>query len=150
MPSSKKKRAMDVLDNVYTVLDTSKGLLDLAPVPGLSAAADVVLAIIDQVKVHIFAPCLYILTANALVRLLQKMEANKETVAALSKKIEQLKDIIINVVRTVEHRAASRQMNSEETTKLWKDLQATDIWRARVDRLQESVHFGGGPYKYVY
>ena len=68
MPSSKKKRAIDVLDNVYTVLDKSKGLLDLAPVPGLSAAADVVLAIIDQVKVHIRTPPLDILTANARVR----------------------------------------------------------------------------------
>ena len=44
---------MDVLDNAYTVLAKSKGLLDLAHVPGLSAAADVVLAIIDQVKVRI-------------------------------------------------------------------------------------------------
>ena len=47
---------MEVLDNVYLVLDKSKGFLDLAPVPGLSAAADVVLAIIDQVKVHICMP----------------------------------------------------------------------------------------------
>ena len=58
---------MDVLDNAYTVLDKSKGLLDLAPVPGLSAAADVVLAIIDQVKVCTCTPRLDILTANALV-----------------------------------------------------------------------------------
>ena len=65
MPSSKKKRAMDVLDNVYTVVDKTKGLLDLAPVPGLLAAADVVLAIIDQVKVHIRTPRLNILTADA-------------------------------------------------------------------------------------
>ena len=59
---------MDILDNVYTVLDKTKGLLDLASVPGLSAAADVVLAIIDQVKVHIRTPCLALLTANARVR----------------------------------------------------------------------------------
>ena len=59
---------MDVLDNVYTVLDKTKGLLDIASVPGLSAAADVVLAIIDQVKVHIRTPRLHILTANARVR----------------------------------------------------------------------------------
>ena len=58
---------MDVLDNVYTVVDKTKGLLDLAPVPGLSAAADVVLAIIDQVKVCICTLRLDILTANALV-----------------------------------------------------------------------------------
>ena len=44
---------MDVLDNVYTVVDKTKGLLDLAPVPGLSSAADVVLALIEQVKVRI-------------------------------------------------------------------------------------------------
>ena len=52
MPSSKKELAMDILDNVYTVLDKTKGLLDLASVPGLSAAADVVLAIIARVKVR--------------------------------------------------------------------------------------------------
>ena len=54
MPSSsKKKLAMDILDNVYTVLDKTKGLLEIASVPGLSAAADVVLALIEQVKVRI-------------------------------------------------------------------------------------------------
>ena len=42
---------MDILNNVYTILDKTKGLLEIASVPGLSAAADVVLAIIDQVKV---------------------------------------------------------------------------------------------------
>ena len=45
---------MDILDNVYTLLDKTKGLLEIASVPGLSAAADIVLAIIDQVKVRIF------------------------------------------------------------------------------------------------
>ena len=65
------------------------------------------------------------------------MEANKETVAALSKKIEQLNDIIMKVVRKVERRAASRQMNAQETTEIWEDLQATDGWRARVDELQK-------------
>ena len=54
MPSSKKELAMDILDNVYTLLDKTKGLLEIASVPGLSAAADIVLTIIDQVKVHIF------------------------------------------------------------------------------------------------
>ena len=49
---------MDILDNVYTVLDKTKGLLEIASVPGLSAAADIVLAIIDQVKVYIFMRCL--------------------------------------------------------------------------------------------
>ena len=53
MSSSKNKLAMEVLDNVYLVLDKSKGFLDLAPVPGLSSAADVVLALIEQVKVRI-------------------------------------------------------------------------------------------------
>ena len=125
---------MDVLDNAYTVLDKSKGLLDLAPVPGLSAAADVVLAIIEQVKVHIRTPRLNILTADAGVGSMQKMEANKETVAALSKKIEQLKDLIVNVVGKVERRAASRGM---ERMELWEDVQATDGWKDRVHQLQE-------------
>ena len=47
---------MDILDNVYTILDKTKGLLEIASVPGLSAAADVVLAIIDQVKVSMCTP----------------------------------------------------------------------------------------------
>ena len=50
---SRKDLASDVLDNVHTALDKTKDLLDLAPVPGLSAAADVVLALIEQVKVRI-------------------------------------------------------------------------------------------------
>ena len=124
---------MDVLDNVYTVLDKSKGLLDLAPVPGLSAAADVVLAIIEQVKVHIRTPRLNILTADAGVGSMQKMEANKETVAALSKKIEQLKDLIVNVVGKVERRAASRGIDKSD---LWKNVQDTDGWQKRVNQLQ--------------
>ena len=53
MRSSRKDLASDVLDNVHTALDKTKDLLDLAPVPGLSSAADVVLALIEQVKVHI-------------------------------------------------------------------------------------------------
>ena len=67
----------------------------------------------------------------------QKMKANQETVAALSKKLEQLNDIIMKVVQKVERRAASRQMNAQETTGMWEDLQATDGWRARVDELQK-------------
>ena len=65
---------------------------------------------------------------------MQKMEANKETVAALSKKIEQLKNLIVNVVRNVERRAESRGM---EKTELWKDVQETNGWKNRVNRLQE-------------
>ena len=124
---------MDVLDNAYTVLDKSKGLLDLAPVPGLSAAADVVLAIIDQVKVHIWTPRLDILTANARVRSMQKMKANKETVAAISMKIEQLKCLIVNVVQSVEIRAESRGV---EKTGLWNNVQETDGWKNRVNQIQ--------------
>ena len=56
MPPSRKRSALDALDNAYTALDKSKGSLDLSPVPGLLAAAGVVLAIIDQVKVHISTP----------------------------------------------------------------------------------------------
>ena len=74
------------------------------------------------------------LTANALVRLSQKMQANKETVAALSKKIEQLKELIVNVVRNVESRAESRGMEKSE---LWKNVQETGGWQNRVSRLQE-------------
>ena len=64
---------------------------------------------------------------------MQKMEANKETVAALSKKIEQLKDLIVNVVRKVEGRAASRGVDK---TELWKNVQEKDGWKNRVNQLQ--------------
>ena len=134
MPSLKKKLAMDILNNVYTILDKTKGLLEIASVPGLSAAADVVLAIIDQVKVHTCTPRLNLLTAHALVRLLQKMEANKDTATALSNKIEQLKDLIVNVVQNVERRAQSRGMEKSE---LWQNVQETDGWKNRVNQLQE-------------
>ena len=77
------------------------------------------------------------------------MEANKETVAALSKKIEQLNDLIMKVVLKVERRAASRQMNSQETAEMWEDLQATDGWRERVDQLKESVPVAGNLSKCV-
>ena len=62
------------------------------------------------------------------------MRANKETVAALSKKIEQLINIIMNVVQKVERRAASRGM---ERMELWEDVQATDGWKDRVNQLRE-------------
>ena len=65
---------------------------------------------------------------------MQKMEANKETVAALSKMIEQLKNLIVNVVRNVERRAESRGIDKSE---LWKNVQETDGWKNRVSRLQE-------------
>ena len=64
------------------------------------------------------------------------MRDNKETVAALSKKIEQLINIIVNVVQKVERRAASRGM---ERMELWEDVQATDGWKDRVHQLQEWV-----------
>ena len=62
------------------------------------------------------------------------MRANKETVAALSKKIEQLKNLIVNVVQNVERRAQSRGMEKSE---LWKNVQETDGWKNRVSQLQE-------------
>ena len=77
------------------------------------------------------------------------MKANEETVAALSKKLEQLNDIIMNVVKKVESRASSRQMNSQETAEMWEDLQATDGWRERVDQLKELVPVAGNLSKCV-
>ena len=64
------------------------------------------------------------------------MRANKETVAALSKKIEQLNKIVMNVVQKVERRAGSRGM---ERMALWEDVQATEGWKDRVNQLQEWV-----------
>ena len=64
---------------------------------------------------------------------MQTMRANKETVAALSKKIEQLNKIVMNVVQKVERRAVSRGM---ERMELWEDVQATDEWQNRVNQLQ--------------
>lgn len=52
MPFRARKDAVtDTLDNAYIVLKESKELLGLAPVPGLSPAISVLLAILDQVKV---------------------------------------------------------------------------------------------------
>ena len=65
---------------------------------------------------------------------MQTMRANKETVAALSKKIEQLNNIVMNVVQKVERRAASRGMEKME---LWEDVQETDGWKDRVTQLQQ-------------
>ena len=76
---------------------------------------------------------------------MQTMRANKETVAALSKKIEQLNKIIMNVVQKVERRAASRGMEKSE---LWKNVQATNGWQNRVHELKESVHFAKNSSKY--
>ena len=64
---------------------------------------------------------------------MQTMRANKETVAALSKKIEQLINIIMNVVQKVERRAASRGIDKSD---LWKNVQDTDGWQKRVNQLQ--------------
>ena len=65
---------------------------------------------------------------------MQKMRGNKETIAALSKKIEQLKDVLVNVVRNVDRRAESRGIDKSE---LWKNVQETDGWKNRVNQLQE-------------
>ena len=77
------------------------------------------------------------------------MKANEETVVALSKKLEQLNDIIMNVVKKVESRSSSCQMNSQETAEMWEDLQATAGWRARVDQLKELVPVAGNLSKCV-
>ena len=53
--------------------------------------------------------------------------------AALSKNIEQLNKIVMNVVQKVERRAVSRGM---ERMELWEDVQATDEWQKRVNQLQ--------------
>ena len=65
---------------------------------------------------------------------MQKMEANKETVAALSMKIQQLKELIVNVVQNVERRAKARGL---ELSQLWKNVQETGGWQNRVNQLQE-------------
>ena len=65
---------------------------------------------------------------------MQKMRGNKETVATLSKKIQQLKDLIVNVVQNVERRAKSRGL---ELSELWKNVQETGGWQNRVNQLQE-------------
>ena len=65
---------------------------------------------------------------------MQTMRANKETVAALSKKIDQLINIVMNVVQKVERRAASRGMDK---TEMWEDVQETDGWKDRVTQLQQ-------------
>ena len=41
----------DIVNNTKTVLETGKEFLELAPVPGLSAAVGSVITILEQVKV---------------------------------------------------------------------------------------------------
>ena len=62
------------------------------------------------------------------------MQGNKETVAALSRKIQQLKELIVNVVQNVERRAKSRGL---ELSELWKNMQKMEGWKNRVNQLQE-------------
>ncbi|RPD72342.1 hypothetical protein L226DRAFT_573097 [Lentinus tigrinus ALCF2SS1-7] len=106
----------DVLDNVYMALEKTKDLLDLAPVPGLSTAADALLGILDQVK---------------------KMRANRATVEAISKEITNLNTIIANVVLKVKSRADKLQ--PEERATMWENLQASDGWQERVELLQKEL-----------
>ncbi|RPD72331.1 hypothetical protein L226DRAFT_152027 [Lentinus tigrinus ALCF2SS1-7] len=115
-PSASKDVVTDVLDNVYMALDKTKGLLDLAPVPGLSTAADALLAIWDQIK---------------------KMRANRATVEAISKEIKNLNDIIANVVHKVKSRADKLQ--SEERDTMRENLQASGGWQERVELLQKEL-----------
>lgn len=43
----------DIVNNTKTALETSKDFLELAPVPGLSAAVGTVLTILEQVQVSV-------------------------------------------------------------------------------------------------
>ena len=52
-PSRRDDIVTDVLDHVTNTLSGTKSLLDFVPVPGLSAAADVLLAILGQIKVRL-------------------------------------------------------------------------------------------------
>ena len=52
-PSRRDDIVTDVLDHVTNTLSGTKSLLDLVPVPGLSAATDVLLAILGQIKVRV-------------------------------------------------------------------------------------------------
>ena len=52
-PSTRKDALTDVLNNVQSALDKSRGLLDLAPIPGLSSTIDILLDILDHVKVRL-------------------------------------------------------------------------------------------------
>ena len=53
----KKDLATDVLDNVTMALSSTKGLLEFVPVPGLSAATDVLLGIVAQINVRVCTMC---------------------------------------------------------------------------------------------
>ncbi|RPD58732.1 hypothetical protein L226DRAFT_540255 [Lentinus tigrinus ALCF2SS1-7] len=110
--------ASDVLDNVCTALDKSRALLDLAPVPGLAAAVDVLLGILDQVK---------------------KMKANTETVNAVAQEIQKLSAVIADVARRVDARAARLQMTPGERAKMLEGLRTADGWRQRVERLRKEL-----------
>ncbi|RPD58733.1 hypothetical protein L226DRAFT_311000 [Lentinus tigrinus ALCF2SS1-7] len=133
MSSARKDALADVLDNVYTALDKSRGLLGIAPVPGLAAAVDLLLGILDQVK---------------------KMKANAETVEAVSREIQKLNDVIVEVIQRVDRRATRLRMKSEERQEMVEAFSASKEWRQRVAHLrneledlrEKAVPCGQGPW----
>ncbi|TFK82851.1 hypothetical protein K466DRAFT_590224 [Polyporus arcularius HHB13444] len=104
----------DALNNLQTVLDKSRDLLSFAPVPGLSAALSVLLAIGEQIK---------------------KMKSNGETVKAISEQIRKLNDVVEKVVRQVESRAERLQILPEQRGEMLDCMQAPGGWRERVNQL---------------
>ncbi|RPD52670.1 hypothetical protein L227DRAFT_441185 [Lentinus tigrinus ALCF2SS1-6] len=115
-PSASKDAVTDVLDNVSTALKETKDLLDLAPVPGLSTAADALLGILEQVK---------------------KMRANKATVEVISNEITNMRNIIESVVNKVKSRADKLQREEQDT--MWENLKVSDGWQERVEQLQNEL-----------
>lgn len=51
-PRSKRDTISDVLDNASKALETTKDLMGLAPIPGLTNAVTVLTGILEQVKVR--------------------------------------------------------------------------------------------------
>ena len=65
------------------------------------------------------------------------MQSNAETKAALSREIQQLNEIIIDVVRNIDDRATRLQLGPEERLKILEDLQESSGWRERIEQLRK-------------
>ena len=104
--------------------------------PGLSAAADVLLAILEHIKVRVCPQIVGGTKGLRSTKLVKTMRVNQETVVAISKDIESLSVIIDNVIRQVSRRGAKLHLKSDERSKMCHDLGASSAWWGRVFGLQ--------------
>lgn len=63
------------------------------------------------------------------------MRSNAEVVESISKEMQKLNDIIVQVIRRAGDRAMRLKMSPKERAKMWDDLQASGAWQERVEQL---------------